>query len=112
MADTGVDYFDPSVGGLVPVTPQKPLPVATNAPPASTEAAAASSIPENAQAGVNQFGTINRLIADGSGRLEGTEADLLRQLIREVRVTNRLLLAGLNVDGVDLEAMNADTDYD
>jgi hypothetical protein len=112
VAEIGVDFFDPSAGGLVPVTPQKPLPVAPTVPTSAVESAPASIIPEIANAAIGPAGTINRLIADGAGRLEVTDSDLLRQLIREVRVTNRLLLIGLNIDGGDLEAMNPDSDYD
>jgi hypothetical protein len=62
--------------------------------------------------GLGLLGTVNALATDGTGRLLDSTEDLLRQLIREVRVTNRLLLIGLNVDGGDLEAMNPDSDYD
>lgn len=57
-------------------------------------------------------GNTSILRTDGAGRLLDANEDLLRQLIREVRVTNRLLLIGLNIDGGDLEAMNPDSDYD
>lgn len=110
MAEIGTDYFDPAAGGPVRVTLTTPLPVTVVSPGAAVEAAPAASITESAGAGVSPWGTVNRLVADGAGRLEGTEADLLRQLIREVRVTNRLLLIGLNVDA-DIDA-NTDTDYD
>jgi hypothetical protein len=59
----------------------------------------------------NPGGGVDILRADGAGRLTDTNEDLLRQLIREIRVTNKLLVAGLGIDGVDLDA-NSDTDYD
>jgi hypothetical protein len=55
-------------------------------------------------------GTTELLRGDGAGRLTDSNEDLLRQLIREVRITNRLLLIGLNIDA-DIDA-NTDTDYD
>jgi hypothetical protein len=58
----------------------------------------------------NPAGGVDLLRTDGAGRLNDSNEDLLRQLIREVRVTNRLLLVGLNVD-TDIDA-NQDTDYD
>lgn len=61
---------------------------------------------------VGDSGNSSSLRTDGAGRLLDANEDLLRTLIREVRVTNRLLLLGLNVDGGDLEALNQDSDYD
>jgi hypothetical protein len=55
-------------------------------------------------------GTSELLRGDGAGRLTDSNEDLLRQLIRVVRITNRLLLIGLNIDA-DIDA-NTDTDYD
>lgn len=59
---------------------------------------------------INPAGGVDTLRTDGAGRLNESSEDLMRTLIREVRVTNRLLLLGLNIDA-DLDA-NTDTDYD
>lgn len=59
---------------------------------------------------INPSGNTDILRSDGAGRLTDSNEDLLRQLIREVRLTNRMLMIGLGVDS-DLDA-NSDTDYD